>query len=128
MQDPRITEPKEQENLLRALTGFVGIDQQANQIFYDMLSSPNFPNNLRDKLFKGLEKQGLTSPDKPNAQDLEILTARAAILQVVKQSIQDQATQALAEKAYAKLVEQINNAGQAGQGNKPKPDKQPKIK
>lgn len=128
LQDQRITEPKEQENLLRALTGFVGIDQQANQIFYNMLSSPNFPNNLRDKLFKGLEKQGLTSPDMPNERDLEILTARAAILQAVKQSVQDQTTQALADKAYAKLVEQINNAGQAGQGNKLKPDKQPKIK
>jgi hypothetical protein len=81
--DPRITEPKAREDLLKEALSFAGADPRADQLLAATVTQEDLPLKLREKTIRDLDKHGFESPEDLTAQDLQIIQARLRLIEAL---------------------------------------------
>ncbi|MBI3881660.1 MAG: hypothetical protein HY301_16550 [Verrucomicrobia bacterium] len=89
MFDPRVTEPKEKEELFKEALSFTGADPRADELLARAVTAEDLPLKLREKSIRDLDKHGFESPEQLTPRDLLIIEARLRLLEALGPGLRD---------------------------------------
>ena len=83
--DPRITEADSREPLARVALSYVGVSEQAGQLFHSAINDPALKPDHRRELVEDLNTDGLSNKKTPTPEDLQIVANRYGLTQAYLQ-------------------------------------------
>ena len=125
-QDPRVTDPKAREELARVAVEYVGLSEQANQLWYQSAMNPELNDKSRERLIRELEKKGFQDPKNPTPQDVQLAQTRLQVLDSLRAQVQDPRQVTVVDETRQKLAAIIDPNLRANLPNAPKPNKAPR--
>lgn len=103
-QDPRLNNPKSREELARLAVEYVGMSEQANQLWYQSALNPELQDKAREKLIQELEKKGFQDRKNPTAQDVQLAQVRLQILEALRAQMQGSPQLPVVEETRLRLA------------------------
>ena len=79
--DSRITETDSRESLARVALSYVGVSEQAGQLFHSAVNDPTLKPDHRRELVEDLNTDGLSNKKNPTPEDLQIVASRYDLTQ-----------------------------------------------
>jgi hypothetical protein len=104
MFDPRVTEPKEKEELFKEALSFAGADPRADELLARAVITEELPLKLREKSIRDLDKHGFESPEQLTERDLLIIRARLQLLEALDPGLRDPKLQEASVKTRTELT------------------------
>jgi uncharacterized protein (UPF0147 family) len=120
-QDPRITDARAREDLARLATEYVGLSEQANQMWYQSAINPQLADKSRERLIRELEKKGFENPKNPTPQDIQLAQVRLQILDNLRTQLQASPQVSAVDEARLRLAAMVDP--NLRQNTPPAPDK-----
>jgi hypothetical protein len=84
--DARITDADSKESLARVGLAFVGVNEQAEELFHAAVLDPALKPKQRRELAEDLNQDGLANEKAPTPEDVKIMTRRYALTQAYLQT------------------------------------------
>lgn len=88
--DPRVTEYRDRERLIKTALRHVGAEERAGQLFYDVLQDATMDMGLRERALRHLVDEGLENRDLPSVRDQQVLRNRLEYLNHIRPSLTDE--------------------------------------
>lgn len=79
--DPRVTDPAVKEPLVRSALAFVGVNDQALQVFGQAVRDPALQGEVIRNLVEDLNQDGIRNEKQPTPEDLKLIANRYALTQ-----------------------------------------------
>lgn len=79
--DPRVTEPDSKESLARVALAYVGANDQAGELFHEVIFDPTLKPDQTRNLVEDLNQDGLANRKSPTAEDLKVIANRYELTQ-----------------------------------------------
>jgi len=100
---PAAPQPIYTEDMAYAALSYVGLDDQANEVWYTAINDPALPPDARQDLIAGLGAEGLPDVRNLTAADLPLIDTRLAIIEGLAPDADDDNADAFAS-AYQELL------------------------
>jgi len=100
---PPIQDPDARESLR-----YVGADPEAEGYWASAINDPTLPAEERKDLIEDLNEDGLSNPDHPGPQDLDLILSRIALIEEMEPYAMDEVNADAFEEAHKDLVNLAN--------------------